>query len=236
MKNDDYVLGKRISAVLKEQGKTQTELCEEIGMGTSTLNALIMGERKNPRIETIVPIAKGLNVSLDYLLGITDEPTTDIDKKAIMEEYGISSKALESIKGSKELFYMLGYDSLAGKNIAFEKVINTFLESESFFSFTIDFLDYLSFYPSYLDTFKIHNDRSTVSEAFPMSILEDVYLKRISDDIERIKKSSDIYLNDLKKELTKLKKRAANSNDYEPVKRYSKQIEKLEEEIKQLEK
>ena len=68
--DDNTTLGKRIETTLKLNNMSQIDLCNEIGMKTSTLNAIITGERKNPRIKTIVPIARGLGVSLDELLGV----------------------------------------------------------------------------------------------------------------------------------------------------------------------
>lgn len=94
MSDCKLTLGERIADTLLKQGKTQTDLCNEIGMKTSTLNAIITGERKNPRIETIVPIAKGLNTSLDYLLGLSDTSSVNVELKDIKRKTGLSETVL----------------------------------------------------------------------------------------------------------------------------------------------
>ncbi len=96
--SEGNVLGDRIKAILEEQNKTQAELCRITNISRSTLSAIITGVRDNPNLDLIVSIAKALNVSLDYLAGITDKPSANLELKEIEKEYGISVKAMENIK------------------------------------------------------------------------------------------------------------------------------------------
>lgn len=89
MKNK-LTLGERIDDLLKDKKITQTEFCENYGVNKKTLSMIITGERSDPRISTLIPIAKGLNVSIDYLLGINDEPSTDLELKDISKKTGLN--------------------------------------------------------------------------------------------------------------------------------------------------
>lgn len=166
MSDCKLTLGERIADSLLKQGKTQTDLCNEIGMKTSTLNAIITGERKNPRIETIVPIAKGLNTSLDYLLGLSDEPSLNVELKAISKEYGISVKAMENIKKMNvPMNEIIGYPfrgtpqetiqeyekSVAERNKHRFIALNELLESKEVLNFFEILYDFFHYYKSIED-------------------------------------------------------------------------------------
>lgn len=64
-------VGKRIQSLREEKDMTQKELADKINISYSVMNRIESGERP-ARDEEIKEIAKALNVSSDYLLGITD--------------------------------------------------------------------------------------------------------------------------------------------------------------------
>lgn len=235
MYNNDNILGERIAYILVREGKTQTELCESIEMKTSTLSAIITGERKNPRIETIISIAKGLNVSLDYLMGLTGEPSTNVGIKAISDTYGISSIALKNIQEAKDSYEMLSYDDL-NNHLSFSEIINTLLESNVFFSFIVDFLYYIDYHPSINDKVQLRSERKNI-ESLIMSadILEDYYFKNVMDDIKEVKRQSHIHLKALKTESSELRAESNITGDYTRMIELSESMKKIESEIKSLE-
>lgn len=236
MNNTDNILGERIAYVLVRKGISQTELCKNIQMKTSTLSAIITGERKNPRIETIVPIAKGLNVSLDYLLGITNEPTTDIDLQAMSEKYGISSKALANIEGVKMSYELLSYDDYSEHNLSFSEVFNTLLESELFENFIIDLLNYLDYQPKRDDVVSLPSIKSiNLKASVPASVLEEFFLKNLSDIIKKIKSQSCIHLKALKNELDELEIEMGKTTSYEQVIELDKSRKAIKSDIESLE-
>lgn len=51
-----------------------------------------------PTIYELSKYQKKFNVSYDYLLGLTDEPTTNINIKAINERYGLTEKSLSNLE------------------------------------------------------------------------------------------------------------------------------------------
>ena len=63
---------KRIIELRKQCGKTQSEAAEEIGISNTALNNYESGARK-PKYEKVKKIADYYGVSVDYLLGESDE-------------------------------------------------------------------------------------------------------------------------------------------------------------------
>lgn len=72
-------IGKRIQLLREMIGMTQKELADKIQISYSVMNRIESGERP-ARDEEIKRIAKALDVSTDYLLGLTDvkNPTDKI--------------------------------------------------------------------------------------------------------------------------------------------------------------
>ena len=65
------IFGERVKSVLKENGKTQKELALALCVQTSTLCEWL-NDHNEPPMQIIVDIAKTLEVSTDYLLGLKD--------------------------------------------------------------------------------------------------------------------------------------------------------------------
>ena len=65
------VFGERVKQALKESGLTQKKLAEELNVQTSTLCEWL-NDHNEPPMQMIVDIARFLDVSTDYLLGMKD--------------------------------------------------------------------------------------------------------------------------------------------------------------------
>ncbi|SMO54303.1 helix-turn-helix domain-containing protein [Melghirimyces algeriensis] len=65
---------KRLIELRKQRGWTQQDLANKLKISRSTV-ANYEADRKIPREETLIAIANLFNVSIDYLLGRTDDPT-----------------------------------------------------------------------------------------------------------------------------------------------------------------
>ena len=66
----------RLTQVLEESGITRSAFAEAIGLDRSTLSQLLSpGNERLPRAETIVAIARQAQVSLDWLLGLSETGT-----------------------------------------------------------------------------------------------------------------------------------------------------------------
>lgn len=67
------VFGERVKKELKEQGKLQRDLCLYLNVNKSTMSEWL-NDHNEPPMSTIVEIAKFLDVSADYLLGLKEYP------------------------------------------------------------------------------------------------------------------------------------------------------------------
>ena len=97
-------LKETIKRELEPKGISQREFARSIEVDEVNFNKYLNGT-KTPRIDTLVKIAKGLDCSLDYLLGLSKakyvEPTED--DKAILkvsELTGLNVETLEWFKGA----------------------------------------------------------------------------------------------------------------------------------------
>ena len=78
--------GKIIRNILEERNLSQVWLANRIGVTPATLSRWITGENAPASIGAIVETAKVLNVSTDYLLGITPVPSATATKDYRPEE------------------------------------------------------------------------------------------------------------------------------------------------------
>ena len=74
---DTINIGERIHNIIDDRRISQTELARRIGLKLSTLNGYMTGRTKFPP-EVIKLIAETLDVSSDYLLGLSDTPERPI--------------------------------------------------------------------------------------------------------------------------------------------------------------
>jgi transcriptional regulator with XRE-family HTH domain len=59
---------KNLAKIRKEKGLTQEALARKAGISFHTLVKIEGGRIKNPRIETVIKLAKALDVSIDRLI------------------------------------------------------------------------------------------------------------------------------------------------------------------------
>ena len=67
------MIGERLCELRKDKGLTQKELGDELALSKYTISSYEK-EKSSPDDDTKVKLAKYFNVSLDYLLGLIDEP------------------------------------------------------------------------------------------------------------------------------------------------------------------
>lgn len=68
------IFGKRLSDLLYQRNLSQKELAAMSNTTEATISRYLSRDR-TPQVEIVISIAKALNVTTDYLLGITDNPT-----------------------------------------------------------------------------------------------------------------------------------------------------------------
>lgn len=62
----------RLTVLLDENNMTQTQLAKKIGTSNVTICRYLTGERV-PRLDVVTKIADVFNISLDYLLGLSND-------------------------------------------------------------------------------------------------------------------------------------------------------------------
>ena len=81
------IIGERITGLLREQGKTQRALAEQVGTTEVSISRYIKGNRV-PKGPVLVNIAKALHTTTDYLLG-NEQDSNDPDL-----EYNYTQRAI----------------------------------------------------------------------------------------------------------------------------------------------
>ena len=66
-------LRSRIRQAIKSRGRTQKEIAEAIGVSQNTMSNLISGKTLDIGTSLVYAIAQELEVSTDYLFGISDQ-------------------------------------------------------------------------------------------------------------------------------------------------------------------
>lgn len=74
--------GTILKNLLEERGISQKWLADAAETKEATISRYVTGVNKSSRLDILVNIAKALNVSTDYLLGITDVPQLKSDMNA----------------------------------------------------------------------------------------------------------------------------------------------------------
>lgn len=67
------LLSERLKHLLKEKKLTSKQLAKDLGLSEGTVSGWHSG-KSSPSPETLIGISEILGVSIDYLLGITDNP------------------------------------------------------------------------------------------------------------------------------------------------------------------
>lgn len=101
----NFDLGKfsyRLTVLLDEHNMSQTQLAKKVGTTNVTICRYINGERI-PRIDVVSKIASVFNVSLDYLLGISESVDTENLTKNQDVDIAILMKSLYSLDGNTHL-------------------------------------------------------------------------------------------------------------------------------------
>ncbi|MDD3831501.1 MAG: helix-turn-helix domain-containing protein [Clostridia bacterium] len=87
----------RLSELMKEYKKTQQDIAELVGTSRQAVAQYTDGSTQ-PTIERLYKIANYFQVSADYLLGISDIKSIDLQDKEISRILGLSEEAIEKLK------------------------------------------------------------------------------------------------------------------------------------------
>lgn len=96
------VFPSRLREVMETNGVGQKDLAEALGISRQAVGYYINGAT-NPNCEQVAIIAKALNVSSDYLLGLTEVPTVDTTTRAICDATGLSKNSVDNIRKLQQM-------------------------------------------------------------------------------------------------------------------------------------
>lgn len=91
-----------LRVLMKENGTTQRELGEAIGVRPQTISLYCVGQSL-PDVEGMAKICKYFNVSSDWLIGVTDVRSADITARAACEYTGLTEDAVEKLHSYKDI-------------------------------------------------------------------------------------------------------------------------------------
>lgn len=101
------MLGERLQELRKDKGLTQKELADKLGFSERTVGAYEMGKSK-PSYDRLIQLCEYLNVSVEYLLEIIDEPAPykKNDKVLTLNLKNLSESEIKEIKDFVHFIYL----------------------------------------------------------------------------------------------------------------------------------
>jgi len=96
--NERETINERISELRKDKGLTQKKLCEIAGITASQLNRIENGITGTVSSDVLIKLSKTLNVSADYILGLTP---ISARKNYEISELGLSEGSVRAIVSGK---------------------------------------------------------------------------------------------------------------------------------------
>lgn len=129
-KTENSVFATRLREIMRERGENQTSLAEKITAQYVTIQrqtiSLYMNGQSKPDTERLTAIAKVLDVSADYLLGLNHIKNTDGDFQQACNYIGLSEGAVEFLR-------YIGHDPETPKGDIMPLVLSLLLEDKNFF-------------------------------------------------------------------------------------------------------
>lgn len=81
-------LGERVLLSRRDLDMSQDELAKSSGVSRSYIKSIELGQVTNVGLDAITSIARGLNVSLAYLMGMSDDPLSEAPELVLAESSG----------------------------------------------------------------------------------------------------------------------------------------------------
>lgn len=99
--NNTNIFGNRLLKTREEHGETQDQLAEAIGITRQSLSRYEISDR-TPNIEIVCNIARHYNISVDYLLGLSDIQNTDKNVETVCNITGLNEYTVSALMTSQK--------------------------------------------------------------------------------------------------------------------------------------
>lgn len=176
----------RLCTCLDNQDMNESELARITGIGKASINGYIKAEQI-PSINKIILLAKHLNVSTDYLLGLINTPSIEENYKVINKSTGLSKEAINILKD-----HLRNHKEAVKNNkqqSIFSGIINTInflIENEPKYHFFTNLSSYLWF-----DT--VHSEEIKNKKKIYDDLLEFSYYYDILSDLMKVELDRTLY-------------------------------------------
>ena len=117
-----------IKRLRTERKLTQNDLAELMNCNRQKIADLERG-KSTPSANDLILLSKIFNVSADYLLGLSDTPTTDKDIQFICEYTGLKADTIENLKKGKNAVFNTTLLNFLINNRKLLKALNNYLLS-----------------------------------------------------------------------------------------------------------
>ena len=168
------LIGQRITTALAMRDKKQKELAAAIGVTDNTISYFCSGSR-TPNLQQLIAIAKELDVSTDYLLGLADPDNFTADEKlSMISEYtGLNNQSIQELHDALSPSFLTAYKkrySYLGTS-ARKKWCNYLLTSGNFMALSIGLYCYeAAFAKSMVEKLKHEKEDKEIAEQGKISI------------------------------------------------------------------
>lgn len=129
-KTENSIFAERLREIMKERGENQTTLASKITSQYTTIQrqtiSLYMSGQSKPDTERLTAIAKVLDVSADYLLGLNHVKNKDGEFQQSCNYIGLSEGAVEFLR-------YIGHDPDDQEGDIMPFVLSLLLENDHFF-------------------------------------------------------------------------------------------------------
>ena len=135
----ESTFGKRLTEIMQENGINRAALKDATGISFQSISNYLNDKRK-PDCEMVAAIAKALNISADYLLGLSEVSTRNETIQGVHDLTGLSQKAILELKLEKNCggIYISDFVSFLIENEDFRKLIEEIVKLSAFHNTTID--------------------------------------------------------------------------------------------------
>lgn len=87
----------KVEKEIEELGLTKKDIAKKMKVSEQSFSRMISEKTDNPRLDNVLELSKILNVSIDYLLDLTDEKEVNIEVKEMSNKLGVSIKAIQNL-------------------------------------------------------------------------------------------------------------------------------------------
>lgn len=95
-------IGMRINDLIIDNNTSANSVADKLNISKATMSDIINDVDKGYSYKYFVDIAKFFNVSVDYILGLTDVPTNDKDLKFVCDYTGLDERAIRNLHTIKK--------------------------------------------------------------------------------------------------------------------------------------